>query len=86
MTILNFIKKRPYLFWSISAQDYKHLSKESIIEAVLNYGDFNDVKKMLSILGQKKTAAIFRKQLKQKRNNYDPKIANYFKLYFNKYA
>ncbi len=86
MTLLNFIKKRPYLFWSVSAKDYEHLSKEAVVEAVLNHGDFSDVKKMISILGLKKTAAIFRKKSSQKRCNYRPEIKNYFKLYFDKYA
>lgn len=72
------------MVWQV--KDYKDLSEEAVVEAVLNYGDFNDVKKMLSILGLKRTAAIFRKQLAPKRVNYSPPIANYFKLYFDKYA
>lgn len=64
----------------------EHLSNEAIVESVLNYGDFEDVKKMISLLGMKRVAHIFRKQLKQKRVNYDPKIKNYFKLYFDTYA
>ena len=84
MTIHEFIKKRPYLVWH--TDDAEHLSEEAIVESVLNYGDFNDVKKLLSILGVKRTARIFRKQLKQKRVNYEPKIIHYFKLYFQKHA
>lgn len=84
MTINNFIKQKPYLVWYV--KDFKHLSRESIVEHTLNYGDFNDVKKLISILGIKNVADIFRKQLKQKRTNYNPKIINYFKLYFKKYA
>lgn len=84
MTLHDFIQKRPYLIWY--TRDFKHLSKEAIIEAVLNYGDFNDVKKLISILGIKKTVDIFRKQIRRKRNNYRPEIKNYFQLYFNKYA
>ncbi|NQU82480.1 MAG: hypothetical protein HQ539_00835 [Parcubacteria group bacterium] len=84
MTIQKFIKKRPYLFWSV--KDLDNLSEESIVENVLNYGDFDDIRKMIKILKIQKTAKIFNKQIKQKRNNYDPKIVNYFKLYFKKYA
>lgn len=84
MTINTFIKKRPHLVWHI--KDLDHLSEESIVENVLNYGDFPDIKKMIDILGMKKVANIFRKQIKRKRNNYDQKIKNYFKLYFDKYA
>jgi hypothetical protein len=81
--INNFIKKRPYLIWYV--KDYDSLSEGAIVEAVLNYGDWDDVQKMIKILGMKKTAAIFKKQARQKRCNYRPEIKNYFQLYFKKY-
>ncbi len=82
--IINFIKKRPYLIWYV--KNYNRLSDESIIEHTLNYGDWEDVQKLFSILGVEKTAKIFRKQISGWRTNYDKKIKNYFRLYFNKYA
>lgn len=84
MTINNFIKQRSHLVWYV--KDLEHLSQESIVEHTLNGGDFNDVKELISVLGTRRVASIFKKQLKQKRVNYDPKIINYFKLYFKKYA
>jgi hypothetical protein len=84
MTINDFIKKRPHLIWY--TKDYDKLSPEAIVEAVLNYGDWDDVKKVIKILGIKKTASIFRKKSKQKRCNYRPEVKNYFRLYFKKYA
>lgn len=85
MKINDFIKKRPYLVWYV--KDLDNLSSEAIVEAVLNYGDFDEIKKMISILGIKKTALIFKKQTKERqRVNYDPKTVNYFNLYFKKYA
>ena len=84
MIIQDFIKERPYLVWG--TRNYKNLSEEAVVESVLNYGDFDDVKKMFAILGIKKAAGIFKKQISQKRNNYRPKIKNYFNLYFKKYA
>ena len=84
MTLENFIKKRRNLVWYV--KDLEHLSKEAIVEAVLNYGDFDDVKKLFSILGIKNVARIFRKQTKRRRINYRPEIKNYFRLYFKKYA
>ena len=80
----DFIKKRPYLVWY--TKNYDNLSKEAIVEAVLNYGSFDDFKKIIKILGIKKTAAIFKKEAGQKRCNYRPEIKNYFNLYFKKYA
>jgi len=58
MTLLNFIKKRPYLFWS--TKNYKDLSEGAVVEAVLNYGDFDDVQKMF---GNEFNEKLFRSQL-----------------------
>lgn len=87
MTIHQFIKKRPYLIWYVKNLD--KLSEASIVEHVLNYGDWDDVQKMLKILGLKKTAKIFRAKSKPSemgRQNYSEITKNYFTLYFNKYA
>jgi len=84
MTLADFIKKRRYLVWY--TEDFKNLSKEAIVEAVLNYGDWDDVKKLFSILGIRRVARIFEKQVKQRRCNYHERAKNYFSLYFKKYA
>lgn len=84
MDITYFAKKKPYLFWSV--REPEKLSNEAIVEAVLNDGDWDDVQKLFSILGIKKVAAIFSHQVNRRRVNYHPKIANYFRLYFNKHA
>lgn len=87
MTLKDFIKKRKYLIWWV--RDYDKLSAESIVEATLNYGDWDDVQTLIKILGIKKVAKIFRaksKLSKMGRQNYREKAKNYFSLYFNKYA
>ncbi len=84
MSLNTFIKKRPYLTWYEAEPE--RLSEEAIVEAVLNYGDFEDIKKLIALLGIRRVATIFGSQIKRKRVNYDPKILNYFKLYFKKYA
>ncbi|MFH0792090.1 MAG: hypothetical protein V1905_02655 [bacterium] len=84
MTLQNFIKKRPYLVWY--TKNFDQLSQEAIVEAVLNYGDMNDVRKLISILGIQETAKIFREQTNRARINYRPEVVNYFRLYFQKYA
>ena len=83
-TIGLFIRKRPYLVWS--TKNYDGLSEEAIVEAVLNFGNFKDVKEMIDILGMTRTAEIFRKETSKKRCNLRPEIKNYFQLFFNKYA
>lgn len=87
MTIHDFIKKRKHLIWWV--KDYDKLSAESIVEATLNYGDWDDVQTLIKILGMKKTAAIFREKSKPSkvgRQNYRQEVKGYFNLYFNKYA
>lgn len=82
--IHQFIEKRPYLVWYV--KDVGKLSEESIVEHVLNYGDWDDVQEMIKILGMEKTAKIFQEKSEIPRSNYRPEIKNYFKLYFQKYA
>ena len=84
MTIQQFIKKRKCLVWYV--KDPAKLDNEAIVEAVLNYGDWDDVQGMIKIMGIKKVAKIFMKKSKEKRCNYHRKTKNYFNLYFNKYA
>ena len=87
MTIQSFIKKRPHLVWYVS--DLGGLSEEAIVEATLNYGDWEDFQNMVKVLGLTKTAKIFREKSKPSkigRQNYEPKVINYFTLYFNKYV
>ena len=83
-TIHEFIKQKPYLVWYV--KDLEKLNEESIVEHVLNYGDWDDVQEMIKILGIKKTAEIFKKESNKERSNYRPEIKNYFSLYFHKYA
>ena len=85
--IHEFIKQRPYLVWYV--RDLNQIDEASIVEHVLNYGDWDDVQTMINIIGIKKTAEIFyEKSIPDKfnRQNYRPEIKNYFQLYFNKYA
>ena len=87
MTIHEFIKKRPYLVWYV--KDLDKLDESSIVEHVLNYGNWDDVQEMIKILGLPRVAEIFRnKSLPDKfgRQNYRPEIKNYFQLYFRKHT
>lgn len=84
MDIKDFIKKRPYLIWY--TKNFDRLSKEAIVEAVLNYGDWDDVQGLRRIMGIKEMARVFRKQAHRTRVNYHPKTAHFFQLYFNRHA
>ena len=84
MAVRDFVEKRKNIFWS--TKNYAGLSTDAVVEGVLNYGDMNDVKELISILGVKEIAQIFEKQANKPRTNYRPEIKNYFTLYFKKYA
>jgi len=84
MTAGDFVRKRKHLFWS--TKNYDGLSNGAIVEGVLNYGDMNDVRELIELLGIQEVAKIFRQNTSRVRVNYDQKIVNYFSLFFKKYA
>lgn len=84
MTIGEFIRKRKHLFWS--TKNYDGLSKEAVVEGILNYGDMHDVRELIALLGVKEVSKIFHEQTNRLRINYRPEVKNYFQLYFQKYA
>lgn len=82
--IHDFIAQRKHLVWYV--RDPRALDNSAIVEAVLNYGDWDDVQEMIRILGIRPVAKIFEKGARQKRCNYRPEVSHYFTLYFQKYA
>ena len=84
MKLAEFIKKRPHLIWY--TKNYEGLDAASIVEATLNYGDWDDVQTLIKILGIKKVAKIFREKSKLGkwgRQNYHAMTKHFFTLYFN---
>ena len=80
----DYIAKRETFVWYVD--DPRTLSDEAIVEATLNYGDWDDVQEVIRILGIEKVAHIFKDQTRRTRSNYYPKTRNFFSLYFDKYA
>lgn len=78
------IKKKPYLIWYTKSHDI--LSEESIFEAVINYGDWDDFIKLQKIFGIKESYSLFKKAVNKKRSNIRPQTKNYFEKYFTEYA
>ena len=82
-----FIEKRRYLVWWV--KNPGNLGPKSIVEATLNYGNWEDVQELIGIMGIDEVARIFRENSKPSeigRQNYRPEIKHYFDLYFKKYA
>lgn len=84
MTLGDFVKKRKHLFWS--TRNYDGLSPAAVVEGILNYGDMDDVRELIALLGMETVAKIFRENTNRQRINYRPEVKNYFQLYFRKYA
>ena len=82
--IREFIKNKPYLIWY--SKNYDSLSEESIVESVLNYGNWDDYLFIENSLGIKEVSNVFNLLKDQKRTNLRPQTINYFSKYFNKYA
>jgi len=82
----NYIKTNSALFWDIKESEKENLSIEAVVERMLSFGSFDEIKMLFQIVGIKKVAEIFFNQISRKRVNYHPRTVNYFKLYFEKNA
>ena len=84
MDFRDIIRQKPYLIWY--TKDYDALDEDAVVEAVLNGGEWEDVQKLISLLGIERVAQIFRQQAMRQRGNYQPKVLDYFGRYFDHYA
>lgn len=84
--LYDFIKKRKHLIWYV--KDHRALDEASVVEHVLNYGDWDDVQELFRIVGVERAAKIFRKQMVtgRQRGNYKKRVRHYFNLYFDKHV
>lgn len=78
------IRRYGNLFWYVPEEEKKHISLEALVEAILNYGDLDAVRQLISLAGIENVAEIFFKQNKNKRVNYFPQVSNFFTLYFKR--
>mgnify|MGYP001115218921 CR=1 FL=1 len=83
MKVNQIIRNKPYLAWYV--KNPEKLSPQSVLEHILNYGNWDDVQQFIKINGFAETAKLFNKSLKNKRINYQPAIKSYFSRYFNKF-
>lgn len=78
------IKKRRHLLWS--TKNYDKLSEKSIVESILNYGNWEDYLSLEKILGVGRISKVFKKLKSKKRVNLRPQTINYFSKYFDRYG
>jgi hypothetical protein len=83
MTLQSFAGAHIEYWWWVA--DTSKLSDESIIEGVLNYGNFAEKKQLIELTGQDKFKKIFLAMIKKERCNIRPEVKNYWSLYIDKY-
>jgi len=84
-----FIRKHSSLFWYISEEKKEDISREVLIEFVLNYGDMAMVKELFELIGLKQLSEIFFNSVncsERRKSNYNELTINYFTLIFNEYT
>ena len=84
--IKSYIRERKELFWYTKEDQKEKISLDFLVETILNFGSLEDAKKLFALIGIKETASIFFKNSQKNRNNYLPKVRNYFRLYFERHA
>ena len=87
--IKQLIREHSNLFWYTPEDEKENISEEFLVENILNYGDLNAVKKMITLLGINKTARIFFNSINlsdRRKGNYQELTINYFTLFFKRYA
>ena len=84
MDFRDIIRNNPGLIWY--SKNYDGFDEESVVEAVLNYGNWDEFIELKKTLGTEKLAEIFRVNAFRERTNYRDDVRQYFTLYFDKHA
>ncbi len=84
--VREFIRENSPLFWYIKEDAKESISLEFLVENILHYGNEKSVKRLFDLVGIKKVADIFYKQIAGKRVNYPPRTVHFFDLYFRKHV
>lgn len=77
-----FINRHKHLFWYTAESDKENISKELLLETILNYAELDTIKELFSLLGLEEAARIFHGAKGRKKLNYYPEVYNFFYLYF----
>jgi hypothetical protein len=80
----HLVEPRPHLWWG--TEDKKSLSVACVVEGILGWGNWDDVKMLIRELGIQQVKQIFESQTSSSRTNYRPQTIHFFRLYFNHHA
>jgi len=80
----HLVVPRSHLWWGTG--DKIGLSLECVVEGILGWGNWNDVKILFKELGIRQVKEIFENQVLGPRTNYRHQTINFFRLYFNRHV
>jgi len=84
-----FIRRHSSLFWYFPEDKKEDISQDVLVEFILNYGDLEAVKELLSIMGIDSVAKTFFESIsisERRKGNYNELTLNFFSIFFSKYA
>ncbi len=84
--VKQFIQEHSHLFWYIPEDQMGEISQELLVETILNYGNLDDVRRLVEIMGINRISEVFFQAGGRKKLNYYPEIHHFFSLVFKKYA
>lgn len=84
--IKEFILQHSNLFWYTPEDKKEEISPEFLVETILNYGDLNDVRNLIHIMGIDRFSEAFNNAQGRKKLNYYPEIYNFFTILIQRYA
>jgi len=87
--IKEFIRQHSNLFWYTPEDKKEEISKEFLVETILNYGDKEAVIQLFHLLGIKIVAKIFYTSInlsERRKGNFHEITINYFTHVFRRYA
>jgi hypothetical protein len=87
--IKQFIRDYSDLFWYTPDDRKEDISKEFLVETILNYGDLDAVIRMFNLMGIRNVAKVFFNTINRssrRKGNYHELTINYFTHVFRKYA
>lgn len=84
--IKQFIRENSNLFWYTPEDKKEEISHELLVETILNYGDINAVKQLITIMGFERMAEIFYGLKGREKLNYYPEIYHFFSILVKKHA
>ncbi len=83
-TLSKTLKDKPFLVWYVKNKN--NLSDKSVLEHILNYGNWEDFLEAEKIMGISRLKSLFNEIKNAKRINIKPQTINYFENYFARYA